>query len=68
MTKTVDGNWTKPVHLMDDVVEIATGPRHALALKKDGTVWSWGENDAGQLGDGTTCNRLTPVQVRFPSP
>lgn len=68
VTKTVDGNWTKPVHLMDDVVEIATGPRHALALKKDGTVWSWGENDAGQLGDGTTCNRLTPVQVRFPSP
>ncbi len=38
-------------------------PGHALALRSDGTVWSWGFNDRGQLGDGTTTNRLTPVQV-----
>jgi alpha-tubulin suppressor-like RCC1 family protein len=34
---------------------------HALAIKPDGSVWAWGQNDVGQLGDGTTSNRLTPV-------
>ena len=37
---------------------------HSLALKRDGTVWAWGGNSKGQLGDGSTTNRLTPVQVR----
>ncbi len=36
---------------------------HELALKNDGTVWAWGDNNLGQLGDGTTTNRYTPVQV-----
>lgn len=34
-----------------------------LALKNDGTVWSWGRNDLGQLGDGTTTDSNIPVQV-----
>lgn len=34
-----------------------------VALSKDGTVWAWGDNASGQLGDGTTVNRLSPVQV-----
>jgi alpha-tubulin suppressor-like RCC1 family protein len=32
-------------------------------VKSDGTVWAWANNDAGQLGDGTTTNRYSPVQV-----
>ncbi len=36
---------------------------HSLALKSDGTVWAWGWNGYGQLGDGTTTSRYTPVQV-----
>lgn len=39
------------------------GSGHSLALKRDGTVWAWGGNDWGQLGDGTTQTRLAPVQV-----
>lgn len=45
------------------VVAIAAGSNHSLALKSDGSVWGWGTNGSGQLGDGTMANRLTPVQV-----
>ena len=34
-----------------------------LLVKADGSLWAWGQNDAGQLGDGTTINRTQPVQV-----
>ena len=36
---------------------------HSVALKQDGTVWTWGRNQSGQLGDGTTTTRTAPVQV-----
>lgn len=42
---------------------IAAGHYHTLALKSDGTVWAWGSNSDGQLGDGTQTNRSVPVQV-----
>nr|WP_148282310.1 RCC1 domain-containing protein [Corallococcus coralloides] len=45
----------------------STAPRpcgcRAWFLRQDGTVWAWGWNDYGQLGDGTTTDRLTPVQL-----
>ncbi|MBL0013565.1 MAG: hypothetical protein IPP30_07320 [Flavobacterium sp.] len=43
--------------------QIATGSYHILALKSDGTLWSWGLNDKGQLGDGTTVNKNVPTQI-----
>ena len=36
---------------------------HSLAVRSDGTVWAWGYNAAGQLGDASTTNATTPVQV-----
>ena len=48
---------------LSDVVAIAKGENHSLALKSDGTVWAWGHNIYGQLGDGTTTTRTTPVPV-----
>jgi alpha-tubulin suppressor-like RCC1 family protein len=48
---------------------IAAGFYHGLALKSDGTVWAWGANYFGQLGDGTTVAGLhpTPTQVKDPN-
>ena len=46
-----------------DVVYIAGGSVHTIALKTNGTVWAWGYNWVGQLGDWTTIDRSSPVQV-----
>jgi alpha-tubulin suppressor-like RCC1 family protein len=34
-----------------------------MGIKTDGTLWTWGSNGSGQLGDGTTTDRTDPVQV-----
>ncbi|MBZ5734914.1 hypothetical protein K8Z61_10440 [Nocardioides sp. TRM66260-LWL] len=45
------------------VIALATGSSHSLALDSDGTVHAWGGNNFGQLGDGTTTDRLTAIAV-----
>lgn len=35
-----------------------------MALREDGTVWAWGLNSSGQLGDGTKVTRSYPVRVK----
>ena len=39
----------------------AAGDRHTVALKADGSLWAWGYNENGSLGDGTYINRTSPV-------
>jgi alpha-tubulin suppressor-like RCC1 family protein len=42
---------------------ISAGTNHTVALKSDGTLWAWGSNEFGMLGDGTTAtNRIVPIQ------
>jgi len=41
---------------------ISCGRYQSSAIKTDGTLWSWGQNNTGQLGDNTTTNRSSPVQ------
>jgi len=48
---------------LDNVVEISAGKNFNLALRADGTVWSWGKNDVGQLGDGSFVEKFHAVQV-----
>ena len=43
--------------------EIAAGDNHSVAIKADGTLWAWGRNHYGQLGDGTTVNKNVPTQI-----
>lgn len=49
------------------MVSVSAGMEHTVALRSDGTVWSWGGNMMGELGDGTTTNRTAPVQVVGPN-
>jgi alpha-tubulin suppressor-like RCC1 family protein/pimeloyl-ACP methyl ester carboxylesterase len=58
-------NTFAPVHVpgFTGVVSVAAGSIHTVAVKSDGTVWAWGNNGFGQLGDGSATNRLAPVQV-----
>ena len=56
------------VNLYSSIVEgqfikVSCGDYHSLALRDDGTVWAWGYNYYGQLGDGTRTTRYTAVQV-----
>jgi len=73
------GNWNSPDRLSPVQVGIATnwasisaGSRHTVAMRTDGTLWTWGLNEFGQLGDGTggrdsrnnaVGNRNTPVRI-----
>ena len=41
----------------------AGGGAHSLAIKADGSLWAWGRNDHGQLGDGTTAESHTPIRI-----
>jgi alpha-tubulin suppressor-like RCC1 family protein len=52
VTVTVD-TWTA----------VSAGYRHTMALKSDGTLWAWGNNDSGQLGLGNTTAKDSPTQV-----
>jgi alpha-tubulin suppressor-like RCC1 family protein/phosphodiesterase/alkaline phosphatase D-like protein len=45
------------------VIEVAAGTFHSLALCSDGTIAAWGSNSSGQLGDGSTVDKLSPVSV-----
>ena len=50
-------------NIMSGVADVDLGERSGIALKKDGTVWTWGYNQNGQIGNGTTSNAYTPVKV-----
>lgn len=52
-TVTYNNNWK----------QVSMGFQHTAGLKIDGTLWMWGNNTGGQLGDNTTINRSSPVQV-----
>jgi len=52
-----------PTPNMDDIIMIAAGYSHSLALLRDRSLWAWGDNTHGQLGDGTMVSRDQPVKI-----
>ena len=46
-----------------NIISISAGYNHSLAIKEDGSLWAWGLNNSGQLGDGTNTNRNIPTRV-----
>lgn len=58
---------TIPVQIAIDLNKswssVASGEWHSLAVASDGTLWGWGENGSGRLGNGTTERQLRPVNV-----
>ncbi|RKH27247.1 chromosome condensation regulator RCC1 [Corallococcus praedator] len=63
-TKTASDVPVKVVDLTD-VIQVAAGSEHSVALRADGTVWTWGRNSSGNLGLGTTDSgpHARPAQV-----
>jgi Tfp pilus assembly protein PilX len=43
---------------------VSAGEQHSVAVASNGMVWTWGNNDEGQLGDGTTNPSPVPIQVK----
>jgi len=62
---TTSGNTTSPVQIgtATNWIHASAGEEHNVAIRSDGSLWAWGRNIYGQLGDGTTTNRATPVQI-----
>jgi len=46
-----------------NAVAIAAGEEHTVARRADGTIWVWGNNSHGQIGNGTTANRPVPTST-----
>src|SRR4051812_30420258 len=58
-----DRDTAVQVSTLSNIIAVSAGGYHSLALRNDGTVWSWGSNFGGEIGDGTISVRATPVQV-----
>jgi alpha-tubulin suppressor-like RCC1 family protein len=57
------GRSLVPVKIMDQVASVSTSKFHAVAAKKDGTIWTWGRGTAGELGDGSFKTRLEVKKI-----
>ena len=60
-----DGSYyaLEPVMVMENAVSVVAGQGYSLVIDENGVLWAWGSNSFGQLGDGTTETRATPVQI-----
>jgi len=61
-------NRNAPVRIgtANDWTTIAAGDYHTIALKTNGSLWAWGYNDYGQIGDGGGAYRYNPTGIILP--
>ena len=64
-TAGVNNYYSSPIQVgsLTNWNYVATAINSSFAIKTDGTLWAWGSNTGGVLGDGTTTSRSSPVQV-----
>ena len=48
-----------------DWANVSVGFGHTCTFKTDGSLWCWGSNNGGQVGDGTTEDRSTPTRIEL---
>jgi alpha-tubulin suppressor-like RCC1 family protein len=60
---TISRSSPVQVGALTNWADVAAGYSHSIAVKTDGTLWSWGNNGSGRLGQNNTINRSSPVQV-----
>ena len=59
-----NGSTVTPVQVIgSDYVSVSAGDTHVIALKSDGSLWAWGSNEYGQLGDGSNINSAVPKKI-----
>lgn len=61
--KTDAGINATRIATISNGTQVTSGRGHSCLLRRDGTVWCWGNNSRGQLGDGTAVLRKAPVKV-----
>ncbi len=59
----VSSKYLNDLSLLREFISISAGTNNSLAVRSDGTVWAWGYNNYGKLGDGTTTTRTAGVPV-----
>lgn len=57
-------NSNMPEQVIDNAKQVSTSMTHAAVLKNDGTLWVWGDNKYGELGDGTTKCSVVPKEIK----
>ena len=62
-TETTRSSPVSVIGGFTDWISVSAGETHSLGLRANGTLWAWGFNGFGQLGDNTTTDRSSPVSV-----
>jgi alpha-tubulin suppressor-like RCC1 family protein len=63
----LDGQCVTATSAQKCISALSMGTEHSCLVKTDGSLWCWGGNTKGQLGDGTTVAKATPTRVTFPA-
>jgi alpha-tubulin suppressor-like RCC1 family protein len=60
----ISSSINNPIKIMEDVVAVSAGWFHAMVIRSDGSLWAWGDNRSGQLGNGTrTYERIIHLPI-----
>lgn len=55
--------WSSVSAIPSALSAISAGGQHACIVRTDHTLWCWGNNSSGQLGDGSLVNKVVPIQI-----